>query len=243
MTADQSNNKLRSWIMTAFAVPTSLSVLAKLDERLDFKPLLERVILNFSIVSKFFWAKIDEFLRIDFLHSIHHQLTFISIMAGVLIKFYASRRKIDDEFRATQSAIEALCQSVVAYIFVFDNAFDEYGEKLIATCFYTIHLFGLNIPHRFKTEGYQAAYFMHALVILGLAMVMSYDEYNSGAPIAKSVSDFIALLILFVLNLYIKPWSMLFTRITVFSIGIYILDYLAGTLIPDLNHLLDRIGA
>lgn len=57
---------LKKIMIAMFAGPAALGVLAKLDERLDFTPLIERIILNFKVLSHAFWYLIEDMTGVHF---------------------------------------------------------------------------------------------------------------------------------------------------------------------------------
>ncbi|SDF07720.1 hypothetical protein SAMN05421720_13012 [Rhodospira trueperi] len=59
-----------------FSAPAGLSILAKLDERLDFLPLVERIILKFKTFSMAFWSFISSIINVD--------LTFVNVYLSFL---------------------------------------------------------------------------------------------------------------------------------------------------------------
>ena len=61
-----------------FSAPAALSILAKLDDRLDFRPILERIVLNFKKFSEEFWHYIGLLIEID-LGFISNYLSFLAL--------------------------------------------------------------------------------------------------------------------------------------------------------------------
>lgn len=52
-------------LLAMFGSPAAIGVLSKLDSRLDFSPLLERMVLGFRRISDEVWARASEFLSIN----------------------------------------------------------------------------------------------------------------------------------------------------------------------------------
>lgn len=75
---------LREMLVALFATPAALSVLAKLDSRLDFASLLERIILNFDHVARAVWNAVSGWIGID-LTRYHQFLTFSVLLIAPIL--------------------------------------------------------------------------------------------------------------------------------------------------------------
>lgn len=232
-----------SWLMTAFAAPGGLSVLANLDDRLDFRPFLERIILNFMKVSQYVWGLVDGLLGIDFLRSIHGQLTFFIIFAGVVMRYVAIRRRADAEFSFPKSLLDLSCQSVIIYIFVIPQELDL-RTRLLSAAMYPLFMSGLVLYFSFGKSREPVVIFLYVISILWIGLFPSVfpSEHVSNYDYRVYLVNAVILVIVFLSNLYVRPWNLFYTRIIVFAVGIYLLDYISGVLIPNLDGLLKSIG-
>ena len=72
-------SKLVETLALLFATPAALNVLAAFDKRLDFTPLLERMVLNFKSISNYVWSQIDGYFQFDF-PEYYQPLTFLLLL-------------------------------------------------------------------------------------------------------------------------------------------------------------------
>ncbi len=254
-----------SWM---FATPAALSVIAKLDERLDFAIILERIIINFQIVSRAFWIKISTFISID-LSGIADQLTFVVLLMCPfiyeMIIFFQNKKLLDwddDKYKNHRTyfwvtvafllAVSIIFDSFV-YLIIFVTSFIILLLTALVTIFLVIHTIiyidGIYDYFKINVKGniYDAVTVIGVLIVLyfGIAttdfiysIVYEYimGDSNSGFLINYLISF---LCVFVVVQCLLIPTTVY--RIGFWVLGILLVNYIATTILPALNSVLDGI--
>lgn len=229
---------LSTWLATAFAVPSALAFLSKLDERLNFGPILERVILNYNIVSKSVWGLFSNLIGTN-LSDMHGILT---VFTFYLIFIVRESLKIDLDIPQENKYlinIEKLSQSFFVGFAFSQFDFSHYKLIILMAVFNLLNI-KLNKFHPDKRT-HEISYVKYLVIFLILFLIGSHfflEENSIKIIIAATFA-----LVISASNKIIPLSKMYFSRVLVFGLGIFLIDWVAKSLIPNLETFLTTIGA
>ncbi|GAA4118591.1 hypothetical protein ACFFTN_08190 [Aminobacter aganoensis] len=221
------------WASIAFGVPTAISVLANFNSKLDFGPLLSRIVLGFNTVSMHAWGAVGQVLGIS-LDKIHGALSFCLICAGAAIAAYygtkTERRLAFDRFTICELVSQSTLVAVLnAPTRVFD-AVAIFLSALLGTGYF-IYSDRLIISVKF-----------YLLILAATAAGLYAFSYST--PVDATQVAIITFMLFSILTLkFVGVRRLVFTRIMAFVIGIFALDRFGTVVMPAINDWLDRIGA
>nr|WP_298094272.1 hypothetical protein [uncultured Shinella sp.] len=231
----------KSWLLTAFAFPAALQILESVNPKMSFGPLLERIILNFHVVSIAFWAMISNFSHIN-LSGIEGILTFYLILIAVCVRSIFSR--VDGVGSFYEFLIESFSLSMIfvaftasrfdSYISIFVNFFIFFGVFLWAS-----------LDGRFESGNAKSA----LLMIVGCLFLLYFvGNFLPGIYKVSGNSYFLPLMgvlgaVVGIVNKSIGVSKLFFTRIVVFAFGIFAIDGMVSVVVPAIDNFLLRAGA
>jgi hypothetical protein len=232
---------LKSWLLSAFALPMAFQLLVSIDERLSFGPLLERAVLHFREVSIAIWSYVANFVDINVI-GIEGILTFYVIL---LLTCLRSGFLIVDQDRSIYKfSLEAFSQSLI--VLAFSSVFSEvvWSDLLVFLIFFVGFLWS---SYSFQRE------MMHPIVafsviILSLAFVYvlgtfwpNPSQYINN-PYETALWGALAVSV-GVVNRSVGVSNLFFTRALVFALGVFMIDFLHTKLIPTIDGFLKGAGA
>ena len=239
MTNSRQITQLTHWLQIAFGVPAGLALLSKLDERLDFGPILERVVLKFNVVSEYAWSAIGSFIDRD-LSAYHGLLSFFALSFGLILRsiIFPSKLKINKKDRIYW--IEMFSLTFIFVLFVSNFEFNSMQSFISTIIIYFI------IVVIFSRQGdFRNAPPLQALaILLAFTVVVSILLYIFGDGMRiKYILGYYIGTFLILCSKMLGPENLVFTKIGVFAFGIFMLDFSSRVVIPGLNNFLERIGA
>jgi hypothetical protein len=240
----RSVRMLGSWLLTAFALPGALQVLSSVDSRLTFGPILERIILNFRAVSVALWHLVSIPLGID-LSGIEGVLTFYVICIAVCFRSMWMGKSEETAllrfrffetisitailvcvaFSANMSIWEFVCISAIFAVFVF----------------WQIYKRDYNIQSPLAGILLIIAVIVFCFVLSSLPNPWTSDRVSE-SPYGSALWSALSIVIGITISV-VGAKNLFFTRILVFALGIFAIDFGHRTLIPTIDTFLKGAGA
>ena len=196
-------SRLVEILTLTFATPATLSILAKLDKRLDFAPLLERAVINFKSVSLYAWKQLEDLTGIIFteyyeiltfsllllLPTLYRTVSLYLIYRGdqshrvmhisgygdlpAHFSYFAERRNED-----TLLVVSSFC--FIVYLSVIFDLFSLFFPAFVLMVSLTIlsSCWGF-LEKKFKLENFDdyAVPVFSVIPVLALVMIMSSDTF------------------------------------------------------------------
>jgi hypothetical protein len=232
---------IKSWLLTAFALPAALQVLSSVDERLNFGPLLERAVLNFRDVSTAFWILISNFLAID-LRGAEGVLTFYIILVAVCFRAEFFSDISSFEFRYI--VIESMSQSLI-FVALISVGVENLWSFLILGLVYFLGFFLTT----YYFSGDRIRPLRASVILVSILIIFTIFWYflfsgnrGSGNSLRVILIGFLAASVS-VVNNSVGVNRLFFSRVVVFSAGIFSIDYVHSKLIPAIDEFLAGAGA
>ncbi|MCA0276630.1 MAG: hypothetical protein LCH86_11545 [Proteobacteria bacterium] len=221
------------WISIAFGVPTAISVLANFNSKLDFGPLLSRIVLGFNTVSMHAWGAVGQLLGVS-LDNIHGALSFCLICAGAAIAAYygtkTERRLAFDRYTICELVSQSTLVTVLNAPARMFDAVAIFVSLLLGTGYF-IYSDRVIISIRF-----------YLLILVATAVGLYAFSYLT--PVDAGQVSVMTFILFSILTLkFVGVRRMVFTRIMAFVLGIFALDRFGTIVMPAINNWLDRIGA
>lgn len=238
MSSDEPEGRLsaaKSWIITAFAAPSALAVLAKMDDRLDFLPFLERIISGFDKVSLFAWRLIGNIIHSD-LSEIHGVLTFYVICLAMMLRFSLGKKNFASGSLASK-LFESAAMSIVIVALISSRAWSGTDYLYTFVFFGTLFGYATATENRDRISGFETI-----VAIIVMAIAVSVFIFVGSSKIETAVTSIIGIISAYTIR-YIGSGNLFFARVFVFCAGVFILNFSGNTLVPLIDNFLTRIGA
>ena len=275
MYTKSADSKLRwYWKLLAaiFAAPVALGFLAKLDDRLDFVPIIERIVLNFDRVSKAFWELISSTYNFN-ISEYHNILTFLTFIATLSFTSFFLRGigrnsedldqvdidELVDENRMTPYLLEQMVYTIATLIFVtaYLDMFDlnDYIYPYFIAGYVAAQIL-INAKYLrnvvFNKTLSSIAHLVIGVILIGFLLTFFglfkdsvYSFYSD--PRFQHVQPRLLLYSLFTLTIISAYITLYCSRTITYSglwcIGIYFLNWVAKDAIPAINMFLTNAGA
>jgi len=250
-------------ILTAmFAGPAAFAVLAKLDDRLNFNPIIERIVLNFDHFYRGVWTSISSFVNLD-LSQFSNLLSLIvllfctvamNLMRGARKSYISARVRGAEEKR--NEYLARTFTALVAFLFLMFTCVIFSVPQLIPAM--TLLEGTLNLSKdslrdykqtRNKKQRVFACLNLTALVMAYLTILpfATYATISINSPEIESDIQW------WVIALFCYPLSILFylaikyckqslANIAYWVIGVFLVNWVSVIALPVTSEYLDRIG-
>jgi hypothetical protein len=237
MSEEPPDRPLYRWSLIAFGAPGAIAVLAKLDESLDFGPLLRRIVLGFNTVSLAIWKYIGEILNFD-LTEYHGALSLTLICTGILISQRNGNENLELDRWRISFFVEIFSASLLVSVVGFGIKSSDLYQISLVTLFIFLSL-SIYIGTSVRITHGAANGFFKIVAIILLSAVAAYLD-PSATYVAVGFGS--AILISTVIE-SVGVMKMVMTKIVVFAIGVYAIDFVSRVFLPRANEILDGIGA
>jgi hypothetical protein len=257
--AEENLSKKSFWLQSLFSAPLILSVLSKLNEKLDFSVIVEYIILKYDYVSKLIWGSIGNLFSID-LSLIHNLLTPTAIYLSLIFRSLLSESKEFPRRMDDPSLIDMISHTLILLLLIYpENKFSLIGiaffysiiVMFISAQFSYVKYQGKDdMVHMASPSGFLETLTLAFSVSMIIAFVSLIIPFSQGFSAQETwnlvVLVFISgmcLAIIFYATIVISPYSLFFTRILLFCIGIYLVDYVSNHLRPKIEMFLTQGGS
>lgn len=227
-------NAAKSWLITAFAAPSALAVLAKIDDRLDFLPLLERIITGFDQISYYIWSLLGDIINID-LTKHHGVLSFYLICILMIVRFSIVKRIFQPRILAYKIA-ETVSMPLIFVALTSVSRWapaDYLRMTLLFVC-----LFGYAI----STEERDRVGRGEIIIVIFTVAVFVIMFYIFGSNrIEMAIPSVVGVVSMYTIR-YIGTGNLFFSRVLIFCLGVFIINFTAEVLTPLVDGYLMKIG-
>lgn len=229
---------LKSWLLTAFALPAAFQLLESIDGRLSFGPLMERAILNFRNVSIAFWNAVGGFVELD-LAGVEGILTFYLMLLLTCVRSAFQENRADDHI--FKYVLEAMSQAIIV-VSISTGLTGAFWESSFSIgVFFIIFLSSSRWVRRERLTPVGA--FITIALLLALAYLLgTFDTTSTENRYSLPLWAALAIVV-GVVNNSVGVTRLFFTRIFVFACGIFAIDFLHTQIIPAVDEFLKGAGA
>ncbi len=230
----------QNWLVNVFAVPAGLAVLASFSEKLNFGPIVERVILNYEKVSIAIWSYVAYIINIP-LEPLHGILTFYVVLISVCARSVLISSNTDSTINHYIG--ESFSQSLI--LFFLTNSPED---GILGSIFFISVFFGIfflsSYFRRYDYYPLAAVLAILGVILLSILLILcAPDSYSpqlnpSSSPLWSGVAIVVGLA-----NRSIGVSRMFFTRVLVFVLMVFCADFVGTRVLPWIDGLLTSVGA
>lgn len=243
--SDQTSKHWRLFkevLAATLATPAALSVLAKMDKRLDFSQILERIVLGYDTFIIAVWSSISGILNFD-LVPFRNWLTLLTILVlPAFFKLIPTMHRIETSKEDNNTKIEPvfLIFSLVfslAFLYIFE-ILEDFLLLVVCASFFIPVLTKLDESWGVGRRGVFAA-----LALFVCAAIYPDFQSKYGIPFwSIPLSAFLVYFFGWVLLLTSFFSSRLISYIGLWVTGIFVVNFIATVARPWVEGYLDSIG-
>ncbi len=256
----------------AFATPAALSLLAKLDSRLEFTPAIERIVLNFDALSKYLWEYFSFLINFPLTQYIDHlSLSFLLLLIMPILFHCVKNRRFTININLlsyklhdiTRWQIIIVALPVIYFTIIFDAYFIVIMVILASSTSSAQYLAEKYLSRKYNlgnetTKLIAALIGIAPLVVTFFVITYIFEKYKlidkgfsiflgpafSNNPGLNTIADVLYILTLILLILiYVTRQLRSVAYAFLWATGVIAVNFVAGTLIPGIDAFLTKAGA
>lgn len=254
--SESKYSTIREILTVAFATPAALGVIAKIDKRLDFLPLLERIVLKYQVFLDFVGKKLSELLSIEWINIDTLMFSVFVTLQLVVGRFYTDKHESDGSPSLLWGYGSVV--SIVVFSFVFNAGegtrlgSEVFPSILAIVCgivFVSMLIIGLaEIVREPRFDKATIIFFSITLAFGVLTIVAGRNFFSSWYLMQSSgfMNSFVSvfffvyfmILVIIARNIGAKGPS----YVILWVLGIYTTNWIGSEFLPQAHEILERIG-